>query len=570
MEERFLSLVETGALVKRPGTWSLGEVPSSVVPQALERLVRARVDRLPSPSRETVIAASVLGAEFSFTALEVVTEVGADLTAVVEELCHARLLTEVRRQPERVLRFRHALIQEAIYGGLLRDQRRRLHERAAWGLEAASVGRLKETAAIIGHHFALAGEPERALHHLTVAGEYAAANFAIDEAVSSYRRALQMAEQTTARPGASSTAVELRAELAEVLWRSLRFQEAREALEEAIALIGPGRAVQAGRLQARLGRVEVEDHRYAAAEIAFDAAEAALGDFSLDKGQDWFDVWLEVQVDGRANMYNWANEPERAALVLEKARPFIEAHGSRLRKGGFYVQLAFQRARKTRYRIDEETLVAIRAASQLAEGVSEYDRVAVLGSLGELLFWHGDTDQSESTFEAAIAICERFYDEGLRIWCLVGLCLIGVRRHDLEAVRSRSLQASEAAANGRPSVFKAAAEAAKAWVAWKDGQDGAVVRHATKALAMWRDIAPVYFFKGLCLWPLMAVRLASGAVEMAVDAASQMLEPSQVLLPDRIESLVESAKAAEARHERDSAAAALTEALRLACELGFA
>ena len=245
-----------------------------------------------------------------------------------------------------------------------------------------------------------------------------------------------MAEQTTARPGASSTAVELRAELAEVLWRSLRFQEAREALEEAIALMAPGRAVQAGRLQARLGRVEVEGHRYTAAEIAFDAAEAALGDFSLDKGQDWFDVWLEVQVDGRANMYNWANEPERAALVLEKARPFIEAHGSRLRKGGFYVQLAFQRARKTRYRIDEETLVAIRAASQLAEGVSEYDRVAVLGSLGELLFWHGDTDQSESTFEAAIAICERFYDEGLRIWCLVGLCLIGVRRHDLEAVRS--------------------------------------------------------------------------------------------------------------------------------------
>ena len=181
-------------------------------------------------------------------------------------------------------------------------------------------------------------------------------------------------------------------------------------------------------------------------------------------------MWLEVQVDGRANMYNWANEPERAALVLEKARPFIEAHGSRLRKGGFYVQLAFQRARKTRYRIDEETLVAIRAASQLAEGVSEYDRVAVLGSLGELLFWHGDTDQSESTFEAAIAICERFYDEGLRIWCLVGLCLIGVRRHDLEAVRSRSLQASEAAANGRPSVFKAAAEAAKAWVARKTGK----------------------------------------------------------------------------------------------------
>ena len=195
--------------------------------------------------------------------------------------------------------------------------------------------------------------------------------------------------------------------------------------------------------------------------------------------------------------------------------------------------------------------------------------MAVLGSLGELLFWHGDTDQSESTFEAAIAICERFYDEGLRIWCLVGLCLIGVRRHDLEAVRSRSLQASEAAANGRPSVFKAAAEAAKAWVAWKDGQDGAVVRHATKALAMYAIARLLLLQRPV---PLAANGGAVGIRRRGDGGRCRFADARSlsVLLPDRIESLVESAKAAEARHERDSAAAALTEALRLACELGFA
>ena len=67
------------------------------------------------------------------------------------------MLTEVRQGPEPAYRFRHALIQEAIYGGMLRSQRRQLHARAAWGLEAASAERLEEVAAVLGHHYAAAG-----------------------------------------------------------------------------------------------------------------------------------------------------------------------------------------------------------------------------------------------------------------------------------------------------------------------------------------------------------------------------------------------------------------------------
>jgi hypothetical protein len=68
----------------------------------------------------------------------------------------------------------------------------------------------------------------------------------------------------------------------------------------------------------------------------------------------------------------------------------------------------------------------------------------------------------------------------------------------------------------------------------------------------------------------MAVRLASGDLDAAVDAGSQVLEPSQVILPVQIESLLHRAKVALARHQRDLAAAALTEALGLAGEAGFA
>ncbi len=571
LEERFLSLVETGALVKEGASWSLSSNPSVDVPQVLERLIRSRVDRVPSPSRQVLIAASVLGPEFSFRALETVSDVGPALSQTVAELCEARLLTEVRRVPEPVLRFRHALIQEAIYRGLLRNERRQLHARAAWGIEAASGRRPEEMAAVIGHHFAMSGESDRAVHHLELAGKYAAARFAVDEAVSLYRKAIAIADEDRGSQGAAQSVVDLRYQLAEVLWRSRRFGEAREALHAALALVSPQRRLQAARLQARLGRVESESNRYDAALSAFEAADKLLGRFAGSEDGDWVDVWLEVQVDGRANLHNWANEPERAGLALAKARPVIESHAPTGRQAGFYAQLAFHQARQKRYQIDEETVAAARAAVRSAEtGVGEYDLVNTLGTLGEMSFWHGNTDESQKMFEAALAIAERTYDQECRSWCLCGLCLIGIRRHDVEAVRSVSRQAAEAAINNRASVFGAAANAAMAWVAWKDDRFDDVIVHANEALAAWRSTWHVYFFKGLCLWPLMAVKLASGDIAGAVDAGREMLEPSQVRLPDEVESLIERAKAAWDRDEAAATAVRLTEALQLACKLGFA
>ena len=53
------------------------------VPEALERLVRSRVDRLGRPQREAIIAASVLGQEFSLGALANVSDLGDQLASAV-------------------------------------------------------------------------------------------------------------------------------------------------------------------------------------------------------------------------------------------------------------------------------------------------------------------------------------------------------------------------------------------------------------------------------------------------------------------------------------------------------
>jgi len=155
--------------------------------------------------------------------------------------------------------------------------------------------------------------------------------------------------------------------LANVLWRASRFGEARGVLQEALELVDRQHPLQAARLQARLGRVEVEDSVsalststraticYRAAVAAFDAADELLGD-PAELDQEASDVWLEVQVDGRANLHYWWNEPELGAMALTRARWVVEARGSPQRKAGFYAHLAGQQARRNRHRIDEEIL----------------------------------------------------------------------------------------------------------------------------------------------------------------------------------------------------------------------
>jgi len=224
------------------------------------------------------------------------------LGPAIAELCSRGLLQEVGRLPEPTYRFRHALIQEATYLGMLLPERRRLHGRAAWALEAMSADRLEQVAALLGRHFAAAGEAERAVHYFEVAGEHATRAFANEEAISSYRSALAIAgKDDSGSEVTAQAAARVWAKLAEVLWRTWRLEEAREAFQAAIRLARPGDSLQSAHLQALLGKLEGFEHRYDAL-AAFDAAEELLGEHPWDKGDAWADVWLEVMVDGRAQL----------------------------------------------------------------------------------------------------------------------------------------------------------------------------------------------------------------------------------------------------------------------------
>jgi DNA-binding SARP family transcriptional activator/tetratricopeptide (TPR) repeat protein len=565
LEERLSSLLEAGGLVHERGGWQVGAEADPGVPQVLERLVHARVDRLSPAARDAVRAASVLGAEFSLSLLTAVCAAEAPLEPAVAELCAADLVRPVASRPDPAFRFRHALLQEATYSGLLQAERRLLHGRAAWALEAASQGRLEEAAAVLGRHFAAAGEGERAREYLELAGDHATAVFANDEALSMFRAALAVLDEQHA--GRQTAAAGLYAKLANVLWRTARRAEAKEAFQQ--ALQSTKDALYRAHLLTRLGRLEMIDGHDAAATESFDAAEALLGMKHMDDAA--VEAWLELMVDGRAGLHTMRNEPDLALATLRVAEPVLEARGTPARRYGFYQVVALGRVLQNRYRVDELDLANMRkAVTAAAQGDDEKDVGYATFFLGRLLLLRGDLAAAGEQLEKSLALAERIGESLLLGQSLLALTVTALRRGDVAAVRSLAPRAMAAATAMASAGAQTGVKACLAWLAWHDQRLEDVVtlvKEITEQQVAVGSLA--VFYAWAYLWPLVAVHLEAGDIGEAVAASRQLLDPEQQRPPDELESVLQAAHRAWDRGHRQVASEKLTAALALARSLRY-
>jgi DNA-binding SARP family transcriptional activator len=485
------------------------------------------------------------------------------LRDALDELQARDLVRQVAGPPDPGYRFRHALIQEATYGGLLRAQRRDLHARAAGAWEVRCAGREAETAAILGRHYAAAGETERALRYLELAGDHATAVFANDEAVSAYTEALGIADDRRD----NDAGVRLRAKLANVLWRIARLAETRAAFEAALRL-EDGNTLRRAHLLTRLGRLEMSDGRDDAAEQALDAAQALLGERPGD-GDEEADQWLEMMIDGRAGLYVRRSEYDRALAVLEAARPVLAARGGPSRRYSFYQYLALQRVRRNRIRADERDVADFRRSLEAAEQSGDIKDVGYATEfLGWALLLRGDLAGARERLEGARSIAERVGESVLLASSLASLVIAAMASGDTETVRAlapRAIAAAEAVGGASVTAY---AKAPLAWLAWQDGHPAEVVKVADELTAL---LATSHGgrYRWLYLFPLLAVWLADGDTGGAAEAARQMLAPSQQALPDELTAALGAACRLWDAGEADRAAEGLRAALQLAHELRY-
>src|SRR5205823_228763 len=133
------------------------------------------------------------GRQFPVAVLGAVTAEAAAIEAPLRELQAAELLREGARWPVPFVAFKHTLIQEATYRGLLRRRRQELHLAAVEALESLYADRLDGFAGMAAVHAGAAGAARRALDPHLRAGAGARRVDALEEALGHYSAALDAA-----------------------------------------------------------------------------------------------------------------------------------------------------------------------------------------------------------------------------------------------------------------------------------------------------------------------------------------------------------------------------------------
>jgi adenylate cyclase len=174
------------------------EVNDVSVPPTLQATIGARIDRLTSPAKRTLNAATVIGSRFSTELLAALLEEAGDVRqAALAELVHSELIDQVMFTPRAEYAFRHPLVQDVAYASQLKLSRAQLHRRLAAAIEQRNSTALNENAALIAAHLEAAGDLREAFGWHMRAGTWLA-NRDINAARASWRLARQLADQIPA------------------------------------------------------------------------------------------------------------------------------------------------------------------------------------------------------------------------------------------------------------------------------------------------------------------------------------------------------------------------------------
>jgi class 3 adenylate cyclase/tetratricopeptide (TPR) repeat protein len=196
VEEIVRSLIEDGTLVRDEGQerWlSTRRVEDISIPDNLQSLVIARIDRLDEESRRTLQLASVIGRSFYYRVLKMISDLGASVDRQLHNLERVELIREQMRIPELAYAFQHELTRDAAYDSILRRNRRSFHRKVGEAIETLFPDRLEEEAHRLAYHFREARDYDRALRYYTLAGDVARRLYANQEAATHYTHALEIA-----------------------------------------------------------------------------------------------------------------------------------------------------------------------------------------------------------------------------------------------------------------------------------------------------------------------------------------------------------------------------------------
>jgi tetratricopeptide (TPR) repeat protein len=210
LEELARTVVERGA-------------DSTAIPETVQGVIMARLDRLPDAAKHVLQTAAVLGREVPLRQLDRVWR-GGDYAIELAELCRFEFLYEKPGADEPVVIFKHALTQDVAYDSLLARTRRELHLRAAEAL-VVLYGDRDDLAATLAYHYARTDLVDDAVRWLLRAADRAARVYANAEAILHLDLAARRLQRLPEQPGRDRRMLEVALRHAQSLYFLGRFRD---------------------------------------------------------------------------------------------------------------------------------------------------------------------------------------------------------------------------------------------------------------------------------------------------------------------------------------------------------
>jgi class 3 adenylate cyclase/predicted ATPase len=245
VEEMTKAVLEAESEGEAQRTAAATPSPTLAVPASLHASLMARLDRL-GAAKELAQIGAVIGREFSHPLLATVArKPEPELGSSLDRLIAAGLLFRQGIPPDATYLFKHALVQDAAYGTLLREPRRALHARIAETLESQFTEIADNQPELLARHCTEAGQIEKAAGLWGKAGQRSLERSALIEAAEQFKRALDQIATLQTTPSLRREQIKLQVALITpvVHIKGFNAPETNAAIERARLLIEQANAL---------------------------------------------------------------------------------------------------------------------------------------------------------------------------------------------------------------------------------------------------------------------------------------------------------------------------------------
>jgi class 3 adenylate cyclase/tetratricopeptide (TPR) repeat protein len=193
VEELTCSFLENGSIRKKDHQYALTRKASEIqVPDTIQAIIAARIDRVEENLKRIMQMASVIGREFSFRLLQTIMGMREELKSQLLNLQGLEFISEIRLFPELEYIFKHALTQEVAYSSLLQKRRREIHEKIGAAIEALYPDRLEEYCELLAYHYRRSDNNDKTFEYLNLANLKTAKLNAVEDAKVYFDEAMQL------------------------------------------------------------------------------------------------------------------------------------------------------------------------------------------------------------------------------------------------------------------------------------------------------------------------------------------------------------------------------------------